>query len=55
MNPFQTTAGEGLCSLAARHFRRQAQRLAAQFEGIRAADDIEMIHRARVIPWGSRT
>ncbi|MDY0170935.1 MAG: CHAD domain-containing protein [Thermoguttaceae bacterium] len=48
MNPFQTTADEGLCVLAAKHFRQQAQRLSAQFEGIRAAEDIECIHRARV-------
>lgn len=48
MNPFQTTADEGVCALAAKHFRRQAQRLSAQFGGIRAAEDIECIHRARV-------
>ncbi len=34
--------------LAAKHFRRQAQRLAAQLDGIRAAEDIEPVHRARV-------
>lgn len=48
MNPFQITADEGICVLAAKHFRQQALRLSAQFEGIRAAEDIECIHRARV-------
>ncbi len=48
MNPFQTTADEGVCTLAAKHFRRQAKRLAAQLDGIRTAEDIECVHRARV-------
>lgn len=48
MNPFQTTSDEGICVLSAKHFRRQAQRLAAQLDGIRAAEDIEPVHRARV-------
>ncbi len=48
MNPFQTTTGEGVCILAAKHFRQQAKRLAAQLDGIRAAEDIECVHRARV-------
>ncbi len=48
MNPFQTTSDEGVCLLAAKHFRRQAKQLAKQFDGIRAAEDIECIHRARV-------
>ncbi len=48
MNPFRTTADLGVCVLAAKHLRRQARRLGKQLEGIRAADDIECIHRARV-------
>ncbi len=48
MNPFRTTAHPGVCALAAKHFRRQARRLRKQLDGIRAADDIECIHRARV-------
>ncbi len=48
MNPFETTADPGVCILAAKHFRRQAQRLAAQLDGIRAAEDVECVHRARV-------
>ena len=34
--------------LAARHIRRQAKQLAEQFDGLRAAEDIEFVHRARV-------
>ena len=34
--------------LAARYIRRQAKQLAEQFDGIRAAEDIEFVHRARV-------
>ena len=48
MNPFLPTADLGLCLLAAKHFRRQAKRLSSQFDGVRAAEDIEAIHRARV-------
>ncbi len=48
MNPFLTTTDTGLSVLAAKHFRRQAKRLSKQLEGIRGAEDIECIHRARV-------
>jgi CHAD domain-containing protein len=34
--------------LAAHHVRRQAKQLAEQLEGVRRAEDIEFIHRARV-------
>jgi CHAD domain-containing protein len=34
--------------LAARYIRRQARQLAAQLDGVRAAEDIEFVHRARV-------
>lgn len=34
--------------LAAKYIRRQAKQLAAQLEGVRAAEDIEFVHRARV-------
>ena len=34
--------------LAARYIRRQAKQLAEQFDGVRAAEDIEFVHRARV-------
>ena len=34
--------------LAAQYVRRQAKQLAEQLEGVRAAEDIEFIHRARV-------
>ena len=34
--------------LAARYIRRQAKQLAEQFDGLRAAEDIEFVHRARV-------
>ncbi len=34
--------------LAARYFRKQAKQLGAQLDGIRRADDIEDVHRARV-------
>jgi len=34
--------------LAARYLRKQAKQLAAQLDGIRRADDIEHVHRARV-------
>jgi len=34
--------------LAAKYLRRQAKQLAEQFEGVRAAEDIEFVHRARV-------
>ena len=34
--------------LAAGHIRRQAKQLAEQLDGVRAAEDIECIHRARV-------
>lgn len=48
MNPFLTTADTGLCILAAKHFRRQAKRLSEQLDGVRVAEDIECVHRARV-------
>jgi CHAD domain-containing protein len=34
--------------LAARYIRRQAKQLAEQLDGLRAAEDIEFVHRARV-------
>ena len=34
--------------LAAQYVRRQAKQLAEQLEGVRAAEDIEFVHRARV-------
>ena len=34
--------------LAAQYIRRQAKQLAEQFDGIRGAEDVEFIHRARV-------
>lgn len=34
--------------LAAKYIRRQVKQLAAQLDGVRAADDIEYVHRARV-------
>ncbi len=34
--------------LAARYIRRQATQLAEQLDGVRAAEDIEFVHRARV-------
>jgi CHAD domain-containing protein len=34
--------------LAAKYVRRQAKQLAEQFDGVRAAEDIEFVHRARV-------
>jgi CHAD domain-containing protein len=34
--------------LASRYLRKQAKQLAEQFEGLRKADDIEYVHRARV-------
>ena len=34
--------------LAAKYLRRQAKQLAEQFDGVRAAEDIEYVHRARV-------
>jgi len=34
--------------LAAKYVRKQAKQLRAQFDGIRAAEDIEFVHRARV-------
>ena len=34
--------------LAAGHIRRQAKQLAEQLDGVRTAEDIECIHRARV-------
>jgi CHAD domain-containing protein len=34
--------------LAARHIRRQIKQLVGQFDGIRQAEDIEFVHRARV-------
>jgi CHAD domain-containing protein len=34
--------------LAARYVRRQAKQLAEQLDGVRAAEDIEFVHRARV-------
>ena len=39
---------EGYRVLAARYIRRQAKQLAEQFDGVRAAEDIEFVHRARV-------
>ncbi len=41
--------------LAARAIRRQVRRLRGQFEGIRAADDIEYVHQARVASRRLRT
>ena len=38
----------GCRPIAAKYIRRQAKQLAAQLEGVRAADDIEFVHRARV-------
>lgn len=38
----------GYRSLAAKYIRRQAKQLAAQFAGLRAAEDSEFVHRARV-------
>jgi CHAD domain-containing protein len=34
--------------LAAQHIRRQAKQLAEQLDGLRSAEDVEFIHRARV-------
>ena len=34
--------------IAAKYIRRQTKQLAAQLEGVRAADDVEFVHRARV-------
>ncbi len=34
--------------LAAKYIRRHAKQLAEQFDGVRAAEDIEFVHRARV-------
>jgi CHAD domain-containing protein len=34
--------------LAARYVRRQAKQLAGQLDGVRAAEDVEFVHRARV-------
>ena len=34
--------------LAVKYIRRQAKRLAGQLDGVRAAEDIEFVHRARV-------
>ena len=34
--------------LAAKYVRRQAKQLAEQLEGVRAAEDVEFVHRARV-------
>jgi CHAD domain-containing protein len=34
--------------LGAKYIRRQAKQLAEQFDGLRAAEDIEFVHRARV-------
>lgn len=34
--------------LAAKYIRRQAKQLASQLDGVRAAEDIEFVHRARV-------
>ncbi len=34
--------------LAARYIRRQAKQLSGQLDGVRAAEDIEFVHRARV-------
>jgi CHAD domain-containing protein len=36
------------CLLAARYVRKQTRQLAEQLEGVRKADDIEHVHRARV-------
>jgi CHAD domain-containing protein len=36
------------CILAAQYIRRQAKQLAEQLEGVRAAEDVEFVHRARV-------
>jgi CHAD domain-containing protein len=38
----------GYRSLAAKYIRRQAKQLTAQFDGLRAAEDLEFVHRARV-------
>jgi CHAD domain-containing protein len=39
---------DGCQILAAQYIRRQAKQLAEQLEGVRAAEDIEFVHRARV-------
>ena len=41
-------ADSGYRLLAARYVRRQAKQLAEQLDGLRAAEDIEFVHRARV-------
>ena len=41
--------------LAAKYIRKQAKALRAQFDGIRAAEDIEFVHRARVASRRLRT
>jgi CHAD domain-containing protein len=41
--------------LAAKYIRRQAKQLAEQLEGVRAAEDIEFVHRARVATRRLRT
>ncbi len=38
----------GYRTLAAKYIRRQAKLLVEQFDGLRAAEDIEFVHRARV-------
>jgi CHAD domain-containing protein len=38
----------GYRTLAAKYVRRQAKQLVEQFDGLRAAEDIEFVHRARV-------
>jgi CHAD domain-containing protein len=45
----------GYCRLAAQYIRRQAKQLAEQLEGVRAAEDIEFVHRARVATRRLRT
>jgi CHAD domain-containing protein len=42
------TDDRNLRGLAARYTRRQVRQLTGQIEGIRAAEDIEFVHRARV-------
>ena len=45
----------GYLALAAKYVRRQAKQLAEQWDGIRQAEDIEFVHRARVASRRLRT
>ncbi len=49
------TDDHSLKILAARYIRRQVRQLTEQIEGIRAAEDIEFVHRARVASRRLRT